>query len=71
MASFGNPKHLQKTLNVHDNILGLKVNIDSMVRLRGLNKINVHKVHNIQFFDGHSTSCLIVHKTLLKQKKLK
>jgi hypothetical protein len=55
MTSFDNPKHLQKTLNVHDNILELKVNLDSMVILRGLNKINVH---NIQFFDGHRTLCL-------------
>jgi hypothetical protein len=58
MASFGNLKHLQFLKNVHDNILELKVNLDSMVILRRLNKINVHKIHNIQFFDGHRTSCL-------------
>jgi hypothetical protein len=29
-----------------------------MVRWGGLNKINVQKVYNLQFFSGHSATCL-------------
>jgi hypothetical protein len=29
-----------------------------MVRWRGLNKINVHRIYNLQFFNDHRASCL-------------
>jgi hypothetical protein len=29
-----------------------------MVRLGGLNKINVHKVYNLHFFNDHKALCL-------------
>jgi hypothetical protein len=29
-----------------------------MVRWRGLDKINVHKIYNVHFFNSHKASCL-------------
>jgi len=34
-----------------------KVHFDAMIRRKGLNKINVHKINNIHFFNGHWVSC--------------
>jgi hypothetical protein len=53
MASLGYPKHKQKTLETTQqnfgthNSLWVKINLDPIVRWRGLNKINVHKVYNL------------------------
>jgi hypothetical protein len=35
------------------NELWIKVNLDPMVRLKGLNKINVHKINDIIVFNDH------------------
>jgi hypothetical protein len=36
----------------------VRINVDPMVRWKGLNKINVHKIYNLQCFNGHRASCL-------------
>ncbi len=36
----------------------VKINLDPMVRWRGLDKINVHRVYNLHFLYGHMVSCL-------------
>jgi len=50
----------KKLKNLHDNILEfkIKINFDPMVKWRGLDKINVHIVYNLQFFNSHKASCL-------------
>ncbi len=60
-ASFGYSKHNQIFLEFAWQHFGtqhlflIKVNIDIIVRL---DKINVHKVYNLHFFDNHKASCL-------------
>ncbi len=34
---------------MHNNILELKVHFELMLILRGLDKINIHTIHNLQF----------------------
>jgi hypothetical protein len=52
MTSFGYFKHKQKTLKFAWQHFGMqcslwiKINFDSMVRWKGLDKIIVYKVHN-------------------------
>jgi hypothetical protein len=64
MTTFGYPKHRQKTLKFaqqhfgSQNSLWIKINFDKMVRWRGLDKINAHKIYNLQFVNGHKASCL-------------
>jgi hypothetical protein len=63
MAYVGYPKHKWKTLEFAQkhfwiqNSFWFKINFDPMVRWRGLDKINVHRLHNLQFFNGHRVSC--------------
>jgi hypothetical protein len=65
MASFGYPKPKQKNFKICTTIkfgiqcsLWVKINLDPIVKWGGLNKINVHKVYNFQFFNSHKVSCL-------------
>ncbi len=64
MASFGYPKHKQKTLEFAkqhfgiQNSVSVKINLDPTVRWGRLNKINVHIIYNLQFFNDHKASCL-------------
>jgi hypothetical protein len=65
MAFIGKPKHKKKKklectwqhFGVQ-NSFWMKVKLDSMVRWRKLDKINVHKVYNIHVFNGHKASSL-------------
>jgi len=43
-----------------------------MIRWGGLNKINVHTIYNLQFFNGHKASCLwfIKHYQTKKTEKI-
>jgi hypothetical protein len=56
MASFGYSKHKKKNLEFANNIFEFKVyfwvkiHFDPIVRWRGLDKINVHIIYNLQFF---------------------
>jgi hypothetical protein len=56
MTSFGYHKHKQKTLEFARQNFGVqsslwvKINLGPMVRWRGLDKINVHKVYNLCCF---------------------
>jgi hypothetical protein len=52
MASFGSPKHKQKTLEFTQpfgaqSSLWVRIYLDPMVKWRGLNKINIHKIYNL------------------------
>jgi len=38
--------------------LWVKINLDPTIKWGGLNKINVHRVYNLQFFNNHKDSCL-------------
>jgi hypothetical protein len=64
MTSFNYPKHKQKTLEFAWQHFGIqssfwiKINFDSMVRWKGLDKINVHKIYNLLFFNDHKASFL-------------
>jgi hypothetical protein len=77
IACFGYPKHKQKTLEFawqHFGIqssLWIKINLDPMARWKGLDKINVHKVYNLQIFNGHRAWMFVVHETLPNKRKLK
>jgi hypothetical protein len=52
MASFGNPKHKKKNFRMcittfeTQHSFWIKDKFDLMVRWKGLDKINVHKVYN-------------------------
>jgi hypothetical protein len=64
MVSFGYIKHKQKNLKFAwqpfgtQSLFWVKINLDWMVKWRGLDKINVHTIYNLQFFNDHKTSCL-------------
>ncbi len=64
MVFFGYHKHKQKTWKFAWQHFGTqsslwdKTNLDSTVRLRELDKINVYTIYNLQFFNGHRASCL-------------
>jgi hypothetical protein len=45
----------------------VKINFNSIVRWRGLVKINVYRVYNLQVFDDH----IRFHETLLNKKNWK
>ncbi len=61
----------KKKKNVHDNIWKPKVHFDLIVRWRGLDKINVHKIYNIHFFNDHKVSCLwFMNITIKKIEKI-
>jgi hypothetical protein len=52
MASFGQPKHKQKSLKFAQHFgtqssFWVKINLNPIIRWRGLNKINVHIVYNL------------------------
>jgi hypothetical protein len=57
---------------VDNNILGLKVKFDPMIRGKGLDKINVHKIYNVHFFNDHKVSCLwfMTHYQTQKNEKI-
>jgi hypothetical protein len=52
MTSFGYPKHKQTTLEfaqqhfLIQNSFWIKINFDLMIKWRGLDKINVHRIYN-------------------------
>jgi hypothetical protein len=48
----------KKLLNLHNNIFELEVHFHPTVRWGRLDKINVHRVYNLQFFSSHRASCL-------------
>jgi hypothetical protein len=64
MVFFGYPKHKQKTKKIawqHFGIqssLWIKINLDPMVKWRGLDNINVHTIYNLQIFNNYKASCL-------------
>jgi hypothetical protein len=64
MVFFGYPKHKQKNFKIcmttfWNSKFTLNQNyFDPTSRWRGLDKINVHAVYNLQFFNGHRASCL-------------
>jgi len=64
MVSFGYPKHKQKNLKSAwqpfgiQSLFWVKINLDPTIRWRGLDKINVHMVYNLQFSNDHKASCL-------------
>jgi hypothetical protein len=64
MTSFGYPKHKQKALEFAwqhfgtQNSFWIKVTIDPIIKWKGLDKINVHRLYNLHFFDHHKASCL-------------
>jgi hypothetical protein len=64
MVSFGYFKHKQTNLEfaqkhfVTQSLIWVKINFDPTARGGGLDKINIHKVYNLQFFNDHRTSCL-------------
>jgi hypothetical protein len=64
MVSFGYPKHKQKTLKFAwqhfgtQSSLWIKINLDPTIKWRWLDKINVHTLYNLQFFNGHRALCL-------------
>jgi hypothetical protein len=68
MASSSYPKHKKKTLESTwrhfgtQNELRVKINLDPMVRWRGLDKINVHKIYNT-FFQQPLGFMFVVHET--------
>jgi hypothetical protein len=59
MIFFGNLKHKTKTLKCAwqhfgiQNSFWIRVKLDIMVRWRGLDKINVHKIYNVHYFNYH------------------
>jgi len=63
-ASFGYLKHKSKTLEFTQqhfwtpSSFWVKIHFDPMIGWKGLNKINVYKIYNIQFLNGHGASCL-------------
>jgi hypothetical protein len=64
MSSFGYPKHKQIFFDFAQqhfgiqNYLWIKINLDPTVRWRRLDKINVHGVYHLLFFNGHRASSL-------------
>jgi hypothetical protein len=64
MASFDYLKHKQKNLKFSRHHFGIqnsfwvKINLDPMVWRKGLNKINVCIIYNLQFFYDNKASCL-------------
>jgi hypothetical protein len=62
-TSFGYPKHKQKTLEFAQDFgtqssFWFKINLDPTIRWRRLDKINVHRIYTLQFFNNHKASCL-------------
>ncbi len=61
---FGNLKHKKKTLECAlqhfktQHSFWIKIKLDPMVSWKGLDKINVHKIYDVHFFNGHRASCL-------------
>jgi len=64
MIFFDYFKHKQKNLKFAwqhfgtQSSLWSKINLDPIVRWRGLDKINVHTIYNLQLFNDHKVSCL-------------
>jgi hypothetical protein len=74
MASFGYPKHKFKKLEFAQqhfwtqSSFWVKINFHPMVRWRGLGKINVHKIYNVYFLNGHKVSYLwLIYAFIIKQ----
>jgi hypothetical protein len=76
MASFGSPKHKQKSLEFAQQDVGtqssfwVKINLDPTVKWEGLNKINVHKVQFIAFQWPYGVM-FVIYEILPNKRKLK
>jgi len=55
----------------NSNFNWVKIDLDSTVGRKGLDKINVYRVYNLYFFDNHKASCLWFMKHYQTKKKLK
>jgi len=77
MVSFGYPKHTQKTLNFTwqpfgiQSLLWIKIDFDPTVKWRRLNKINVHTIYDLHFFNDYTASCLWLIKQYQKKENWK
>jgi hypothetical protein len=55
---------------LHNNIFELKVHFDPMVKWRGLDKINVHRIYNLQFFNSHKAKHVYDSWNITQKRKI-
>jgi hypothetical protein len=58
MASFGYPKHKFKKFKFAQQHFWIEIHFDPTIKWTWLDKININKVYNLQFFSSLRASCL-------------